>query len=370
MKILIAPDSFKNALSSIEVARSLKHGLTKKSNHKITIQQLSDGGEGALNVVLENPLFSKVDIEVSNPLGKQITASYAFNKNEKTAFIEMAQAAGLELLSDREKNPLHTTSYGVGQIILDAYKKGVTNFSLSLGGSSTNDGGAGLLSALGIEFVGTKTKKITNSNLVNITDIIIDNLKIENCKFKILVDVDNPLLGENGATSVFAPQKGARNEDLKFLENNLSHFAKIIYSSTKTDYSKLKGSGAAGGIAFGLKSFFDVEIVSGISELMKFCELEEKIKHTDLVISGEGSLDSQSQNGKLLSGIAEICYKHNKPFILVAGEVGDVTLEYFFNKGCKAIIPIQDKEQTLEESIARTSEMLKKVGVTISNFIQ
>jgi glycerate kinase len=369
MKILIAPDSFKNALSSTEVAESIKRGLTKNSNHEIKIQQLSDGGEGALNVILENPLFESVSLGVSNPLGKLITSSYAINKTENTAFIEIAQAAGLELLNPNEKNPLHTTTFGVGQTILDAYKKGIRNFTLSLGGSATNDGGAGLLSALGVEFIGVKPKLITNSALTHITEIIADNIKIKKCKFKILVDVDNPLLGENGATNIFAPQKGAKKEDLKLLESNLSHFAKIVSRKTNTDYTNLRGSGAAGGIAFGLKSFFDTEIVSGISELMKFCKLEEKIKNSNLIISGEGSLDSQSQNGKLLSGITEMCYKHNKPFILVAGKVENISLEYFFNKGCKAIIPIQDKKQTIEQSMARTSEMLEKTGLTISEFI-
>jgi len=369
MKILIAPDSFKTALSSIKVAQSIKQGLDKESNHEINIQQLSDGGEGALAVILGNIKFQKETITVTNPIGIKTNASYAINTLGKSAFIEIAQTAGLELIPINKQNPLLTTTYGVGELILDAYKKGIRNFSLSLGGSATNDGGAGLLSALGVEFMGIDTKLIANSDLANISEIVTDNIKIKKCKFKILVDVANPLLGPNGASQVYAPQKGAKKEDLLILENNLSHFAKVVSTSTNTNFANLKGSGAAGGIAFGLKSFFDVEIVSGISEIMDFCDLEQQIINADLVISGEGSLDSQSQNGKLLSGIADMCFKHTKPFIIVAGKVEDVEMKYFFGKGCVAIIPIQDRKQTLEESIKRTGEMLENTGRTIAELV-
>ncbi len=369
MKILIAPDSFKNALSSLDVAKRLKKGLIVNKSLEISIQQLSDGGEGTLDVILENTLFEKETIAVTNPIGKRINSSYAINKKEKSAFIEIAQSAGLELLKNEEQNPLYTTTYGVGEMIVDAYKKGIQNFTLSLGGSATNDGGAGLLSALGIQFIGVDNRYISNSDLKNINKVNLENLKIKDCKFKILVDVNNPLLGKNGATQIYASQKGAKKEDLQILENNLSHFVKIVSKTTNTNYKNFEGCGAAGGIAFGLKSFFDVEIVSGITEIMNACNLEQQIKDSDLVISGEGSLDSQSQNGKLLSGIASMCYQNKKPFIIVAGKVEDVEMEYFFSKGCKAIIPIQDKHQTLKESIQRTSEMLENVGVNIADLI-
>jgi len=369
VKILIAPDSFKNALTSIDVSKSLQKGLSKNLNLDISIQQLSDGGEGALEVILEDYYFERETIITTNPIGKKINASYALDKTHGKAFIEIAQSAGLELLSNEDKNPLFTTTYGVGKIILDAYKKGIRDFTLSLGGSATNDGGAGILSALGVKFIGANKKQISNSDLINIESINIDNIIIKNCRFKLLVDVDNPLLGDNGATRIYSTQKGARDKDLFTLENNLTHFANIISEFTSTNYSNYKGSGAAGGIAFGLKSFFDVEIISGFEEFASFCGLEKQILETNLVISGEGSLDSQSQNGKLISGIADICFKHNKPFILVAGKVEDIDLEYYFRKGCKAIIPIQDKNQLLDESIARTSEMLENVGEEISNFI-
>jgi glycerate kinase len=369
MKILIVPDSFKNALKSIDVAKSLKRGITKQAKHCVSIQQLSDGGEGALNVISENPHFEKVNVEVCNPLGVPITSAYAINKTDKVAFIEIAQCVGLELLNNNERNPLYTTTYGIGEMILHAYNKGIRNFTLSLGGSSTNDGGAGMLSALGIDFIGVKNKKITNSELSNIVKINMSNLKINNCKFKILVDVNNSLIGTNGATLTYAPQKGAQKKDIKLLEKNLCLFAKIISTSTNTDFKNIKGSGAAGGIAFGLKSFFNVEIVSGIEELIKFSNLDNKILSADLVISGEGCIDLQSHNGKLLNGIAERCYKHNKPFILVAGKVENFNINYFFNKGCVAVIPIQDKKQSFYQSIARTGEMLEYIGEEITSFI-
>jgi len=370
MKILIAPDSFKNALSSVDVAYSIKKGLMKTKENEIFIQQLSDGGEGALDVILENPLFYKQTVVVKNPIGENVEASYAINLTDKSAFIESAKASGLELIPKNKQNPYYTSTYGVGEIILHAYKKGVRNFNISLGGSATNDGGAGILSALGIKFIGTKNKQITNSDLQNIKSITTDSIKIKDCRFKILVDVDNTLLGPKGATQIYAPQKGAKKNDLQKLENNLRNFAEKVNKITKTDYTKLKGSGAAGGIAFGLKSFFDVEIVSGISTMMEFCNLDKQVRDADLVISGEGSLDSQSHNGKLLSGIAKTCYHYKKPFIIVAGKVENVDIDFFFNKGCVAIIPIQDKEQSLKESINRTSEMLENVGETISDLIR
>lgn len=367
MKILIAPDSFKNALSSIDVANSLRKGISVNKSLNISVQQISDGGEGALNVILENTLFEEETTTVTNPIGKRVIANYAINKKEKSAFIEIAQAAGIELLKNEEQNPLHTTSYGVGEMIVDAFEKGIRHFTLSLGGSATNDGGAGILSALGIQFMGIVNEYVSNSDLANISNISIANLKIQNCKFKILVDVDNPLLGENGATQIYAQQKGAAEDEINTLENNLANFAKVVSKYTGSDYSSIKGSGAAGGIAFGLKSFFDVEIISGITELMKFCNLEGQIKNADLIISGEGSLDSQSQNGKLLSGIANMCHKYGKTFIFVAGKVESIDLNFFFNRGCVAIIPIQEKSQTLKESINRTSIMLENVGVTIAH---
>ena len=370
MKVLIATDSFKNSLSSLQVGESIKKGLASNKNIKVNIQQLSDGGEGALNVFLENGNFEKISTNVINPIGKTISACYGINKTKNIAFIEMAQASGLELLTPKNQNPLFTTSYGVGQIILDAYNKGIRNFILSLGGSATNDGGAGLLSALGIKFIGTNNEYITNSELDNITNINIDRIKIEDCKFKILVDVDNPLLGENGATHVYAKQKGAKKEDMIYLENNLKNFSYIVSKFTNTNFSNLKGSGAAGGIAFGLKSFFDTQIVSGISEIIKISNLEQQIVNADIIISGEGSIDAQSQSGKVISGVANLCLKNNKPFFLIAGKVDYTTVEYFYNKGCLSVFSIQDQPQSLENSIKRTSELLKNVGRNIANIIK
>ena len=369
MKILIAPDSFKNALSSLDVANSLKKGIEKTSTHQIKIQRLSDGGEGAIDIILEDNQFKKITIPVSNPLGKIVEASYAINYNKGIAFIEMATAAGLGLINHNERNPLNTTTYGVGELIVDAYKKGIRNIYLSLGGSATNDGGAGILSALGVEFWGVKNTKLSNSDLKNISEINSDSIKIKDCKFKILVDVNNSLLGKNGATNIYASQKGAKKEDFEKLESNLKHFAEIVEKHTGNNYLNLKGTGAAGGIAFGLKSFFDVEVISGITEMMKFCDLEKQITDADIVISGEGSLDSQSINGKLISGLSDMCYKHKKPFILVAGIVKKIDINDYFNKGCIAIIPIQDRKQSLEKSIEKTHKMLEVTGESISDLL-
>jgi len=372
MKILIAPDSFKNSLSSLQVARNIAKGLsacTVSNTLDINIQQLSDGGEGALNIFLDDSSFKIQEVWALNPIGENIKSLYLINPEKKVAFIEMAQISGLELLSEEYKNPKRTTSYGVGQLILHAYKKGIREFVISVGGSATNDGGAGMLSALGIDFSGIKNKTISNADLINLNNVSLENVKIRDCKFKILTDVNNPLLGNNGATQIYAKQKGATKTDIIELENNLINFADIIEKFTHKKFRDEKGMGAAGGIAFGFKSFFDVEIVSGISEIMKFCDLEKKIKEADLIITGEGSIDFQSLNGKLISGVANLCKQNNKPFILIGGKIDYNIIKKYYNLGCISAFSIQDRPQSIDDSIKRAPELLENLGKNIAYFL-
>ena len=366
MNILVAIDSFKDSLSSQLVAESLSRGLSTNSKLNIEIQKISDGGEGALDVILDIEGFIEKKVEVSNPIGDTILALYAINSEKKIAFIEMAKAAGIELLSENNRNPLYTTSYGVGQIILDAYNKGIKEFIISIGGSATNDGGIGLLSALGVSFIGVNNKNLSNSDMNNISEINTDNILINKCKFKILVDVDNPLLGINGATQVYAQQKGAKKVDLLTLENNLSYYANILENYSKRYLRDDKGSGAAGGIAFGMKNFFDTETISGASELIKLSGLENKIDKYDLIITGEGNVDSQSLNGKLISGIADLCLNNNKPFILVGGNVDSGISKHLKSKGCINSYSLVEYAKNKKDSIKRSSELLEIVGREIA----
>ncbi|MCK5824089.1 MAG: glycerate kinase [Ichthyobacteriaceae bacterium] len=370
MKILIASDSFKNSLTSIEVANNLELGLIKNKQISVQKQIISDGGEGALAVFLHNKLFSKIQIEISDSLGRSINAEYAINLTDKVAFIEMAQSSGLELLNDNEKNPFITSTYGVGEMVLDAYNSGVRKFILSVGGSATNDGGAGVLSALGVKFIGLENKFICNSDLHSISGIDLSKVLIENCSFKILADVDNPLLGDNGATYTYAIQKGASISNLPILEINMHRYADALENTTGLRLREVAGIGAAGGIAFGLANVFDVEIVSGVDYFMKIVNLDEQISESDLVISGEGSIDEQTLKGKLISGIAKKCKQHNKSFILVGGKVDYNIVDEFYELGCVSVFSIQDKPQSLNESVKRTAELLQNTGRNIAELMK
>ena len=360
MKVVIAIDSFKGSLSSIEAAESIKKGIQKVyEDAQIKISPLADGGEGTTYALTKgmNGEFRKV--KVSGPLENvKVVATYGIIKDTKTAIIEMSQAAGITLVPPEKRNPLRTTTYGVGEIIKDAIKQGCRHFIVGIGGSATNDGGIGMLQALGYDFFDESGNKISQGasaceleHLVKIDDSnVIKELK--ECDFKIACDVTNPLCGKNGCSEVFGPQKGATDGMVKKMDNwlkNYSILAKKIKPKADANYP---GTGAAGGLGFAFLTFTKASLESGIDIVLKETKLEELVKDADIVVTGEGRLDKQTVMGKAPIGVAQIAKKYNKKVIAFAGAVTKEA-RILNENGIDAFFPILREVITEEEAMSK-----------------
>lgn len=352
MKILIAPDKFKDSLSAKEVCDGIEKGIGIFSK-KIKIEKipLADGGEGSLSA-LENKIpFRKIYVTSANPIFKPIKTYYGIYKN--SAFIELAMASGLQLLNFKDRNPMFTSSFGTGEVILDAISKGSKRIYLFIGGSATNDCGIGIASALGYIFKDKKGNvlKPIGENLININKIeFTKNKLLSKIKFIVLTDVENVLFGKNGAAHVYAKQKGANETDINQLDKGLKNISKVIKNEFNKDISKLKGGGAAGGIAAGLFAFCNAKIVSGTETILKLLELDKKISKADLVITGEGFFDSQTLKGKIVKGVVDKCNKFNTPVGVICGDT-NLTKKEFEKLNLEFVIPIKSKKITKEESM-------------------
>lgn len=360
MKVVIAIDSFKGSLSSIEAAESIKKGIQKVyEDAQIKISPLADGGEGTTYALTKgmNGEFRKV--KVSGPLENvKVVATYGIIKDTKTAIIEMSQAAGITLVPPEKRNPLRTTTYGVGEIIKDAIQQGCRHFIVGIGGSATNDGGIGMLQALGYDFFDESGNKISQGasaceleHLVKIDDSnVIKELK--ECDFKIACDVTNPLCGKNGCSEVFGPQKGATDDMVKKMDNwlkNYSILAKKIKPKADANYP---GTGAAGGLGFAFLTFTKASLESGIDIVLKETKLEELVKDADIVVTGEGRLDKQTVMGKAPIGVAQIAKKYNKKVIAFAGAVTKEA-RILNENGIDAFFPILREVITEEEAMSK-----------------
>ncbi len=331
MNILVAPDKFKGSLSAWEVCQAVEEGVLQyNSSYQVTAIPLADGGEGTLEILHRYLDLQAVEVEVCDPLSRPILASYSLSGS--TAYIEMAAASGLDLLKPEEQNCLYTTSFGTGQLVADAYSRGAREFYLFIGGSATNDGGIGFLKALGISpMQGNSHLLPIGENLLNITDFqqageIAAN---ESIHFNVVCDVKNPLYGPNGASYVYGPQKGANSEAVEILDQGLRNLAEVVMQKRQIDIAHFEGSGAAGGIAAGISAFFPTTIRSGIDTVMNMVDLTQAIANADLVISGEGKLDGQTLEGKVISGVLGLCKVHDKPLGIICGviELDDTKLE-------------------------------------------
>lgn len=363
MKILIVSDSFKDSLSSFEVGNILK-GVLGKEN-EVEVVSISDGGEGALESISSSNIFELESSKILDPLGREISAEFGISKNSSSAFIEMAKASGLDLLSLEERNAKSTSSFGLGMLIKYVASKGVKDIILSIGGSATVDCGAGMLRALGAKYSGVDKDLVANSDLQNIDSLDVSGLKFSDLKFKVLADVDNVLLGENGSVYTYAKQKGAKDSELEEMEDNMLHFASLCTSVSKKDFSSLKGSGAAGGIAFALMNFYRTEIVSGSEYFIDQLKIVEKIKNADIVISGEGSLDSQSYNSKIVSKIAQLCESENTKLILLAGKVEENFSISRDKMKYHNLYELSKYAKSIEDSLANASIYLKLIAEKI-----
>ena len=326
MKILIAPDSFKGSLSAEKVSDAIHEGIKRViPNSSIEKIPFSDGGEGAIDLLKKFNLGEAESVLTENSLGKKINASIFWLKKNEIAWIEMSQISGLKDLKSKERNPMKTSTYGVGLIINYAINKGCKKLYLGLGGSSTHDMGAGIFTALGGELLDKNSLPISKggSGLLKCEKISFVNLnpKVKLCKIILAVDVDNPLLGKNGAAKIYSPQKGANPKMVKDLEQGSKKFAALIEKSIKKKNINIKGGGSAGGTSAGLYGLINAKIENGFNILEKLISFESYIKSSDLVISGEGHLDNQSKHGKLINKIGILTKKNKKPLICIAGKV-------------------------------------------------
>ena len=355
MKVVIAIDSFKGCISSEQAGAAVKKGILKAHpDAEVIVKPVSDGGEGLTNALISNLECEKVTVLVSDPLNRKINASYGINQSKKLAVMEMASAAGLPLLAENERDPMNTTTYGVGEMIADALNHGCSDFIIGIGGSATNDCGIGMLKALGFEFYGTDGKPVSiyGKGLENI--VLIDDRNVipelKECHFRIACDVKNPLCGDKGCSAVFGPQKGLHPDDVIKMDSWLEKFADLTEKKYQDADRNYPGSGAAGGLGFAFRSFLNAELVPGIELMISASGLDKEIENADIVVTGEGCLDDQSLMGKVPAGIAAAAKKYNKTVIAFAGML-KVTDNSLNSCGIDACFSVLRKPMSLEEAM-------------------
>lgn len=369
MKILIAPDSFKENLSAKEVAQAIERGIKKvDENIQTSIVPMADGGEGTVESLVEATDGQIINVKVKDPLMRDIDSYYGVLGDRKTAVIEMAAASGLALLEKDERNPMDTTSFGTGQLIKYAIEEGYKDIIIGIGGSATNDGGAGMLMALGAklldangEDIGLGAKGLGKLKSIDLSNFHED---IKDCNFVVACDVDNPLVGKRGASYVFGPQKGADEHMVKILDAKLENFGKVVEDTLEISLLQYPGAGAAGGMGAALLAFLDAELERGIDIVIEATQLERKIMDSNLVITGEGKIDGQTQFGKTPYGIATLAKKYNKPVIAIAGGIGE-DASVLYEKGIDSIFSIVNKPMTLEEAMVHGESLLEDTAERI-----
>ena len=369
MNILVAPDSFKDSLNASEVSRIISEAIStvipSASIHQIPI---SDGGEGLLEALLTPLQGTLVSVSVKDPLHRTIKASYGLVDHGKTAIIEMANASGLELLSVEERNPLITSTYGTGELIKDALDKGCTKIIIGLGGSATNDGGIGMIKALGGLFLDKHQKEIGEGGgaLDTLYSIDLSSLdeRLQHIEIICACDVSNPLTGTSGASYVYAEQKGASKDMIKVLDSNLNKYAAVIKKTLKKDLKHISGTGAAGGTAMGLLAFLDATLTPGITLITELLQLEKHIKEVQLVVTGEGKIDVQTLHGKTIMGIASLAKKHSVPVLVFTGSIG-YGISEIYDQGVTAIFSIVNKPMSLETAIKNTTQLLQACATDV-----
>ncbi len=369
MKVVIASDSFKGSATSLEVATAIERGILKADkNVKFVKFPVSDGGEGLIEVIESLSGYTKKTIIVNDPLFNKIQASYASNTD--TAFIEMAAASGLPLVPMNKRNPLNTTTFGTGELIKDALENGAKKLVIGIGGSATNDGGIGMLCALGAKLYDSDNNELSpigkSLNLISKVDFSSFYKNLKDVEISVACDVDNPLCGENGASYIYGPQKGADEETVEFLDKSLKKFSKVV---CKEKEALEAGSGAAGGLGFALKAFLNAELKSGIELVLSAIGFEEAVSDADLVITGEGKIDGQSKRGKVPVGVAKLAKKFNVPVIALAGDIGKGT-ESLYDLGIDGIVSTTSRAMPLEEAMKHSLELTEDEAFRLWKILQ
>ena len=362
-RILIAPDSFKESLSATQVCKAIAEGL-QSINPDVHLDQLpfSDGGEGAFELFEALQLGNTIEFQVCDPLGRPLNAAYYGFKDGSTAWIELSQASGIALLKDEEKNPMRTSTLGTGLQLKHALENGYQNIILGIGGSATNDVATGIFTALGGKLLDRNQNSVQacGAHLKAITDLDFDSLipVIASAQITVACDVSNLLLGATGAATIYAPQKGATPAQVTALEQGAEHLAQIIQQKTGRTITSITGGGAAGGTSAGMFGFFNSKLEPGFELLSKQANLEERVKQADLIITGEGKTDNQSQYGKVPFKLAELARKHYKPLYLFAGSV-QADLEVLTAAGITKAIAIKTETMSLEYAKSNAFALLK-----------
>lgn len=372
MHIVIAPNSFKNSLDAASCAQAIKDGLLQSSLKCTCICfPVGDGGDGTAALLIKKWKYNRVAAAVHDPLGRLIPASFGFIHKNKTAVIEMADASGIKLLKTEELNPLHTTSFGTGELIKKALNKGAKKIILCIGGSATVDGGCGILRALGFRFLDKHNKELKDipNDLIHLSKIDNTNAdkRIFDCELIILCDVNNYLLGENGAAKIFGPQKGANVNDVQKLEKALTQFKNVSLHQTGVDMNKIKHGGAAGGVAAGLHVWLNAKPVNGIEYFLDTTNFDDELKNADIVITGEGSIDMQTLQGKAPYGVAKRAKQKNIPVIALAGKVPSQKGSAL-NKLFEVLLSINN-EPDINQAILHTKNNLKRTAKAIGDLI-
>jgi glycerate kinase len=373
MRILVAPNAFKNSLAAADVAEAIRAGLAEsKLPCTVDCFPVGDGGDGTSELILEYYNGNTVSATVHDPLMRKISSSFGLMEEGKTAVIEMANASGLRLLRSEELDPLRTSSFGTGELIKNALDRGVNKIIMCIGGSATVDGAVGLLQALGFRFLDKEGKELINmpETLVNLEtiDLSIVDVRIKQCKVVVLCDVENVLLGKEGAAAVFGPQKGADPDDVKKLEASLTKLGNIIFKQTGQNIATIKSGGAAGGMAASLAALLNADLVNGIDYFLSLTKFDEALEGKDLVITGEGSIDMQTLHGKGPFGVARRAKQKGLPVIGLAGKIPVervVALEQYFD----VLLSINIEEIELSNALLETKQNLKRASKKIGDLL-
>ncbi|ANF46604.1 glycerate kinase [Priestia megaterium] len=374
MKIVIAPDSFKESLTALRVCEAVEKGIkTHFPNAEISKVPMADGGEGTVQSLVDATDGEIIQTKVTGPLGKEVEAFYGILGDGNTAVIEMAAASGLHHVSMDERNPLITTTRGTGELILKALDHKVKYIIIGIGGSATNDGGAGMAKALGAKLLDANGAEIKEGggSLDQLTAIDLTNLdsRLAEVKVEVACDVDNLLTGKTGATAVFGPQKGATPDMVKQLDRNLAHYAAVIEKEMDIHIQNVPGAGAAGGLGGGLLAFLSAELKPGVDIVIKATELENYIKDADLVITGEGRIDGQTIYGKTPIGVAKTAKKHSVPVIAIAGSIGAGS-EAVYEHGISALFSVVPGAVDLSEALEKADENIERTAKNVASVIR
>ena len=374
MKIVIAPDSFKESLTALEVAEAIEAGLKKVLPDAEYVKvPMADGGEGTVQSLVDATEGRLISAEVRAPLGNKVRAEFGLSGDGRTAIIEMAAASGLHLVPPEARNPLRTTSYGTGELILAALAEGVEKIIVGIGGSATNDGGAGMLQALGALLLDAQHQPIGAGGgcLQDLAAIDLSGLdkRLADVEIVVACDVDNPLCGEKGASAVFGPQKGATAEMVQALDSGLQHFAALAARDLGLDIQSPAGAGAAGGMGGGVLLLPDARLQAGVKIVMEAVGLAEKVQDADLVITGEGRMDAQSVHGKTPIGVAHTAKAFGKPVIAIVGCLRE-DYEVVYAQGIDAVFPIIRQLGSLEEILQHGRDNLVSAAQNVARIYQ